>query len=246
MPRPPGALVPAVPEGPRVQRSARIVLSVSSGQFDRVFDDVIAVVDRSGGYVAGSDTNAPDGQSARSGQVTFQVPADRFDQVLTEVRHQGTPQTISISGNDVSQQYVDLQARLANEVAQRDAILALMQRATTVNDTIAIQNQLGQVTGAIEQLRGQIAFIDHSTTFATVSVAIREVPAAAQDEWGLQTAFGRAAHNIVATIAFLVVALGTLAPLLVVGLGLAFLGRWSWRRFAPRRPLRPAAGAAIE
>jgi len=229
----------AVPEGPRVQRTARIALDVLAGRFDATLNSVIAIVDGAGGYISGSDASAdPQSGGLHSGQVTFQVPADRFDQVWTGIRKQGTPQTISISGNDVSQQYVDLQARQRNAEAQRDAMLALMQQAKSVADTIQIENQLGQVTAQIEELKGQIDFLDHSTAFATVSVSIREAAAGAPDQWGLQTAATQALHNLVAVLAFVVLGLGTLAPVLVAGVLLALLGRRVWRRMAARQAAR--------
>jgi len=233
-----------VPEGPRVQRSARISLQVPDGRFDSALNDVISIVDQAGGYIAGSDVQAADqGQPLRSGQATFQVPSDKLDEVLTEVRKKGTPESISVSGNDVTTQYVDLQARLVNAQAQRDAMLVLMQQARTVADTIQIQNQLGQVTAQIEQLKGQINYLDHSTSFATLSVRITEATAGPSDEWGLRSAFDQALHNLVGVLAFLVLALGTLIPVAVAGGILYLIGRVAWRRWG-RRPAPPAPVAS--
>lgn len=229
-----GDVIPSLtlPEGPRVQRTGRISLRVPDGRFDSTLNDVVAIVDRAGGYIAGSDARAPDeGAPLRSGQATFQVPADRFDDVLTQVRKEGTPESVSVSGNDVSTQYVDLQARERNAEAQRDAILALMRQAKSVSDTIQIQNQLGQVTAQIEQLKGQIDYLDHSTAFATLSVRIGESTARPHDEWGLQSAGTQALHNLAGALAFVVLALGTLTPPLVVAGLLALLGRAAWRRW---------------
>jgi hypothetical protein len=241
-------VVPAAtpPEGPRVQRSARIALQVPNGRFDATLTGVMTVVEQAGGYISGSDAQAPDdGQPLRSGQATFQVPASSFERVISDVRKRGTAQTISISGNDVSQQYVDLQARLRNAEAQRDAMLALMQQARSVADTIQIQNQLGQVTSQIEQLHGQIDYLDHSTAFSTIAVSIREVTATSpRDDWGLQTATTQAAHNLVAVLAFLILAIGTLIPVLVLGGILFVVGRAAWRRFG-RATVRARSGAPV-
>jgi hypothetical protein len=232
------AIQAQVPEGPRVQRSARVALQVASGHFDSALNDVIAIVDQAGGYISGSQAQADTSQVMRSGEVTFQVPAARFDDVLTQIRKKGTPQTISISGNDVSLQYVDLQARLANAEAQRSAMLALLQQAGTVNDMIQIQNQLGQ----IEQLKGQISYLDHSTTYATVSVSITETTAATTDEWGLRPAFIQALYNFVGAVDFVILALGTLAPIVISGLVLWFAGRWALVRYRRYQMPRPATG----
>src|SRR5215471_12025734 len=216
---PAGASVPTttVPEGPRVQRSASITLQVPNGRFDGALDDVIAVAEAAGGYISGQNAQAADqGQPLRSGQVTFQVPSDKFDSVVMAVQKKGTAQNVVISGNDVSQQYVDLQARLGNAESQRNAVLALMQQARSVSDTIQIQNQLGQITSQIEQLKGQINYIDHSTSYATVAVTIREEALAPpRDDWGLQTAGSQALHNLASVLGFLIIFMSVAAPLLV-------------------------------
>jgi hypothetical protein len=176
--------------------------------------------------------------------VTFQVPSDKFEGVVAGLRRLGTAQDISITGNDVSQQYVDLQARLRNAQAQRDAMLALLQQARSVGDIIQVQTQLGQITGQIEQIQGQIQYLDHSTSYATVAVTITEgAAAAARDEWGLRTAASQAVHNVVTTLSVLVLVLGTLAPLLVIGGAGAYVGRRLWLR--GRRSHVPATDGAV-
>jgi Domain of unknown function (DUF4349) len=224
-----------VPEGPRVQRSGRISLQVADGRFDNTLSEVSDIVTAAGGYTAGTDAQAPEqGDRLRSGTATFQVPAARFDDVLNQVRRKGTPESISISGTDVSSQYVDLQARERNAEAQRDAFLALMRQARTVAETIQIQNQLGQITAQIEQLKGQIDYLDHSTAFATLSVRITEDTAGPADEWGLQSALTQAEHNLVGILAFLILAVVTLAPVLVAAAILLLIGRAAWRRWGQR------------
>jgi hypothetical protein len=218
---------PTLPEGPRVQRTASLTLEVANGRFDASLDRVIALMRNEGGYISGSQADADDARRLRSGQVTFQVPASKFDDVLAGLKRLGTAQSIRIGGNDVSLQYVDLQARLRNTQAQEDAMRALLQQARSVNEIIQIQNQLGQITGQKEQIEGQLAFLDHSTTYATVTVTIREAAASASsDEWGLATAGSQALHNFVNTVNVVLVVLGAVTPLLVVGLGAGLVG---WR-----------------
>src|SRR6267143_1100306 len=74
------------------------------------------------------------------------------------------------------------------------------------------QNQPGQITQQIEQLKGQIQYLDNNTSFSTVTVNIVEAgapaPTAASDNWGFATALGDAAHNFVTTINYLITGLG--------------------------------------
>jgi hypothetical protein len=221
------------PESQKVQRSAQVTLEVASGSFEKSLDRVVNLMRAQGGYVSGSDAQADSGDRLRSGQVTFQVPADKFDATIAGLRQLGSAQSIRISGTDVSTQYVDLQARLRNAEAQRDAMLAILQRATSVGDVIQVQTQLGQITGQIEQLKGQIDYLDHTTAFATVSVTLREAAAdTSADEWGLRTAAAQALHNFVSGIGLMLEVVGAVAPLAP----LALLGWLLFRRLRRRSP----------
>jgi hypothetical protein len=236
---------PATPDqlavqGPKVIRQAQMTVTVTAGSFDRRLADVRALVQREGGFIAGTDAQADPytNSSIRTGVITFMVPADKFDETIDQVSLLGKVQTEHISGQDVSAQYVDLQARLANEEAQRDAMLALLKRAQSISDIIAIQTQLGQITQQIEQLKGQISYLDHNTSYSTVTVDLMELGAitqpAATDSWGFVTALGDAAHNFVTTINYLVTGLGAIGPVVLV-LGLGYL---VWRRSGSPWPKR--------
>src|SRR5205814_2609448 len=98
--------------------------------------------------------------------------------------------------------------------------------------------QIGQITGQIEQLKGQIKYLDDNTSYSSVSVTLTEAGAPAQaatnDSWGFATALNDAAHNFVATINYVITAFGAIGPLVV----LARLGFLLWRR---RRTTPPVA-----
>ena len=237
-------LIPAVPnpmpaiQGPQVIRQAQLAITVGSSSFDSKLAAIRALVEQEQGFIAGTDAQAnpvnPSDQ-IRSGVITFMVPAAKFDETIDQLSKLGKVQNEHISGNDVSAQYVDLQARLANEEAQRNAMLVLLGKAQSVADIIAVQTQLGQITQQIEQLKGQISYIDHNTAYSSVSVQITEagipVKTPTTDSWGFASALTDAAHNFVATINYLVTGLGAIGPVLVL-VGLGYLV-WRRRRPAP-------------
>jgi hypothetical protein len=228
----PGDLVPQVGEGPRVIRTANVTVEVANGRFDATLDGLFKISGELGGYISGS-TASTDTGALRSGTITFQVPSDKFNQALTSVRQLGKVQNFNIGGQDVSQQYVDLQARLKNAEAQRDAMLALLGQAHGVNEIIAVQNQIGTITGQIEQLKGQIAYFDHATSYSTIAVSVHEsaVVVKTADAWGFTSSVSSALHGFVNTLDYILVALGYAGPVIL----LLLLGLLAWRfrrRFA--------------
>jgi len=230
--------LPTLP-GPQVIRQANLSLTVASGSFDSKLSQVRTLVEGQGGFIAGTDaqTNpATTDNRIRTGVINFMVPAANFDATIDLLSNVGKVDSVHISGTDVGAQYVDLRARLANAEAQRNAMLALLTKAQTISDIIAVQNQIGQITGLIEQLKGQIKYLDDHTAYSTVTVTLTEAGAPAKtapaDSWGFVTALNDAAHNFMTTINYAIAALGAIGPFAI----LAGLGYLIWRR---RRVLAP-------
>lgn len=225
-----GTTVPVL-QGPPVIRQAQLSMTVGAGTFDSKLSLARTIVETEGGYIAGTVAQtAPVDNQIRTGTINFMVPAANFDTTIDELSRVGKVQNEQITGTEVSGQYVDLQTRLANAEAQRAAMLALLTQAKTINDMIAVQNQIGQITGQIEQLKGQIKYLDDHTSFSALTITMTEAPATAQapasDNWGFSTALSDAAHNFVATVNYVVVGLGVIGPFLLLG-GLGYL---LWRR----------------
>jgi hypothetical protein len=228
-----------VAEGPRVIRTASLSVEVKGNGFDAAFSRIFEISTQYNGYVSGGNSTPVETGGLRSGTVTFMVPAASFQDAIASVRKLGTVQQFTIGGQDVSAQYVDLQARLKNAQAQQAAFQALLQRATTIQDIINIQNQLGQVTAQIEQLEGQIAYLDHATTYSSISVTLREAPVAPQpaDSWGFKTAVLDSLHGFVNTVDWMILGLGNALPVILILAVLA--GAW-WRWIRRPSPTRAA------
>jgi hypothetical protein len=228
----PNQPAPVPVQGPQVIKQAQLTLTVKSGTFDSSLAAVRGLVEGEQGFIAGTDAqaNPQSNDQIRSGVISFMVPQGNFDATIDALNNLGKVQSEHITGQDVSSQYVDLKARLANEEAQRDAMLALLAQAHNINDIITVQNQLGQITQQIEQLKGQINYLDHNTTFSTIAVTIVEagapVQTTASDSWGFATALSDAAHNFVTTVNYVVSGLGAIGPVVIL-LGLGYL---VWRR----------------
>jgi hypothetical protein len=226
------ASVPRI--GPRIVKTGNLSLRVQRGVFQDRFQQATLVAGRYGGFVASSQTG--EGKH-RSGGLVIRVPAERFEQALGDLKRLGRIESQSISGQDVTGEFVDLQARLRNWQAQETVLLRLMAKANTIEDSIVVQRQLQEVQLAIEEIRGQLRVLDDQTAFATVTLSMAEVgfvPARSKAD-GLS--FGRgwelALDGFVAVLAAVLVGLGYLIPLGLVALAL-LAGMLGYRRL--RRP----------
>jgi hypothetical protein len=233
-----------LPQGTRVQRSAQLTLRVAHGRFDEAINRVLALVDSEGGFVAGVGPQPADAApDLRTGQISFQVPTARFDESLVALRREGEVRQFAVSGTDVSTQYVDLQSRLASAQAERDAFLALLNRAQSIQDIVTLQNQLAPIVAQIEQLKGEIDNLDRTTTYGTITATIVEAAAVGTtsgDSWGLSSSLIQGLHNFAAAVGLIVVVLATVAPFLVLG-GLGFLGWRTWERRRSAAVATPSA-----
>ena len=114
----------------------------------------------------------------RRGTLVLRIPAKRFDDAMVALRAIGVVQAQSITGKDVTAQYIDLKARLQNAIGQRTVLRNLMAQATTIQETITVQNRLSQVELEVEQIQGQLNFIEDQVAEATVRVELHEEDAA--------------------------------------------------------------------
>lgn len=112
---------------------------------------------------------------AKSGTVVIRVPEDKFEAALQEIKTVAT-QVVSenISGQDVTEEYIDLKARLNNKYEEEQQYLKILDRAEEIEDVLMVTERLSRVRGEIEQLEGRIKYLENLTDLATISAYITE------------------------------------------------------------------------
>ena len=219
-PRPAGKQAPNVPAPSRVIRTAQIALVIPRDAFEERFGEAVDVAEEHGGFVADSRS------AGRSGSLTLRVPAKAFDETLRAVRELGSVEVQSVHGRDVTADYVDLHARLRIARSRREVLLGLMNDATSIEQTIRVQNALDETQLRIEELQGQLRLLDDRTSLASIRLALREQgsePEAEIEAASIPNAFERAAAGFVGVIAAIVIGLGYLLPLVAIGLLIWFV-----------------------
>jgi Domain of unknown function (DUF4349) len=217
--------------GNRIVRTANVDLEVGRGRLNTTIDQAAEVVRTAKGTYVGSSTSVPSGEPA-SGQVTFRVPVDAFEPVLRELKGLGTYRGERSSTDDVTNQYIDLNGQLAAWRAQERVYLRLLDRARSVTDVIAVQNQLQQVQSNIERLQGQLNHLEDQTSFSTIVLQLSEPGAAGEPAGRLARAWATAVNGLGVMAAAVLVGVVWLTPLVVVA-GLVLLGLRVLRRPRP-------------
>jgi len=107
------------------------------------------------------------------GTLTVRVPADRLDEALQAIKAGAIEvRSENISGEDVTQQYVDLQSRLRNLEAAEAQLQEIMGSATRTEDVMMVYNQLVQVRGEIESVKGQMQYFEQSAKLSAVTLEL--------------------------------------------------------------------------
>lgn len=159
--------------GDRIVRDGTVRVRVEQDAFDASFDRVVGLADRFGGTVIASDAMSGDDGST-SGTLTVRVPADDFDRLLVAVGRVGDVEHRSITSEDVSGEFVDLEARLRHNQAQEAFYLSLLDRADRVEDAIAVQQRVEGIQQTIEQIQGRLRFLDDRTSFSRLTIELFE------------------------------------------------------------------------
>ncbi|MDQ3962873.1 MAG: DUF4349 domain-containing protein [Actinomycetota bacterium] len=208
--------------GPSVIKTADMSLEVERGAFQDSVRDAIAVAGTYGGFVLSTSV---DDERRKSGSVTIRVPAEDFEAALADLEELGSVETQTVTGRDVSQEFIDLEARIRNYEAQEVVLLRLMDRATTVVDTIRVQRELQSIQLEIERLKGRLRFLRNQAAMSTISVGLFEAgaPPSGPPKLGmLGRAWERAMSVALGVVSAVIVGTGAIVPVALL-LALAYL-----------------------
>ena len=222
------APLPDLPDGPiagsgRVIKNISLEVQIKKDQFQRQFARAGTLAEQFGGFVTNSQVSETDGKLA-SGALTIRVPSDRFEEAVGRIKGLGKVTAEDRSGQDVSKEFVDLEARLKQAKAEEAFFLRLMDEAEGISDMIQVQSQLSGVQLRIEEIQGQLNYYRDQTILSTISVRIYEPGAPLGGEpQPLAQAVERAVDGFQSVIGGLVVAIGWLAPFALIGLAGLFV-----------------------
>lgn len=236
-----GSTAPLNPGERLVIRDA--MLNIQVDDVNAADQQIRAAVTEAKGYVLSSSIGGY--ETDVTIYLSLKIPSDKLDATITLVEklaHKVVSR--SMSGNDVTEEYIDLSGRLTAQEAARDRLLALLEKANTVEEAVSVNAALTDVQSTIESLTGRMRYLRQGSSFSSLTVEIHPVPSTpivSPDGWqpledaklalrGLLEFFQGLASF---AIAFLV-----WTP---VWLPLFFLVRWLRKRWMQRKQAPPAA-----
>ena len=187
--------------------------------FQNVFSQALLLADRYGGYLVSSNSYASgDDGTMKTGTVAIRVPSTSFAQAMDDAGKLGTLKSQNLSSQDVTEEYVDLQARIKNSEAYVNSLETLLAKAKTVDEILQVQSVLTYAQQDLEQLKGRLRFLDEHTSYSTITMSIFEkgTEPVEPSSWGVGGAFKDALHYLVRVFNGIVRGLGVLIPVLIV------------------------------
>jgi hypothetical protein len=149
-------------------------LTLTTTEFDKTRPALDDILKRHQGYFGELNINAPTGLG-RTLEATLRVPAEQRDAVIAEIRKQGRVESESQTGEEVTAEYVDREARLANARNTEQRLTEILrQRTGKLADVLAVQLEIGHVREAIERMQAEQKSLVKRVDFATLNVKITE------------------------------------------------------------------------
>ena len=142
---------------------------------DTAIDRTTQIVDDAGGYIISSRVWYQDWgvDSYKYSTITIGVPVEEFERTLRRLRDIAVKvMDENAYGEDVTDEYVDLESQLTNLEATRDRIKTFLDRATTVEEALQVNKELSQIEGQIEEIRGRMNYLEDRAAFSTITITI--------------------------------------------------------------------------
>ena len=148
---------------------------------------ITTVTEAKGGFVIASNQSSSDVKTTERDKVsmTVRVPADKFNETLDEIRKTAT-RTISetVKGQDVTEEFIDIEARIKSQKALEAQFLEIMKRSNTVEEALDIQREIADVRGEIEKVEGRKQFLQNQSSLSTIEIKIQSPTAFAANSSG--------------------------------------------------------------
>jgi hypothetical protein len=226
----------------KIIKNGNLTFKVSNA--DNAAGDIATIAKNNGGEVFSSNFYE-NTSNVKSGTITIRVPVANFEKTFSEIKKVASLVVReSTSGQDVTEQYVDLQSRLKNKQEEEKAFADILARSGQIDDVLKVTRELARVRGEIEALQGQIKFMNSQTDMSVISVNLSEDDnITISDSWRplqiAKDAINSLINKIQKFISFVIVLVITVIPIMALYLFLFFalylIGKKIYRKIRKRK-----------
>jgi Domain of unknown function (DUF4349)/Putative zinc-finger len=229
-----------VPTVPMIARVAALTLTTK--EFDKTRTGLEEILKRHNGYLGELKVTAP-ADSGRALTATLRIPAAQLDAAMAELKKLGRVEDESQGGEEVTQQYVDLEARLVNGKHTEQRLTDILrQRTGKLQDVLKVELEIDRVRGEIEQMQAEKKELGKRVAFATLNTMIKEeyfarlqgAPASAGSRFrnAAVDGYNTVVEGLIGVGLFLLSA----GPSLLLWAAILFFPvRWAWKKFRAAR-----------
>jgi hypothetical protein len=153
----------------KIIKNASVDMVVKNAE--NTIDKIKDITKANKGFVGNASVWETGGE--KHGNISLRIPSDVFNVVLSSVKDLAVKVTREdVSTQDVTEQFIDLQAQLKNYKAEEAQYLKVLNRAYTVEDILKVRKELNRVRGNIERMQGRINYLSRQISMSTISVSL--------------------------------------------------------------------------
>ncbi len=221
----------------KIIRNAELMLEVAAPT--EAQRKITSIAESLGGFVVTSESKqrqTGDGKQELEINLVVRVPATQFNSAMEQIRSAGSRVVAEkVTGEDVTEEFIDLEARIKTQKALESQFLEIMKEAHKVADALEVQRQIADVRTEIEKLEGRKRFLENRASLSTISISLQSPTAIAVNT----SSFGRNIREAVADsvdvasaiVLFLIRFVIVMIPIFI----LLILPGWFLARFGLRR-----------
>lgn len=211
---------PTTPVDRKIIRNGEMTLEADSP--DETQAKISQIAESKGGFVIESQKQTNDTKATKTDTVTMtlRIPAAKFDESLEEIRKSSNRVIVeTITGQDVTEEFIDVEARLKTQKALEAQFLEIMKQAKTVDEALDVQSKIADVRGEIEKVEGRKRFLENQAAFSTLKIRLQTPAAFSASSSGffyqIKQAFGNGFDAALSFILILITIIIALLPFLV-------------------------------
>ncbi len=191
------------------------VIDLEIEKMDNIEEKIIKIVQEYNAYIAESRSWI-DSNDKKNIYYNLRIPSENFSAAINEVSLLAEVTSSRISSRDVTEEYVDVEARLKNLKLQEQRYRDLLNRAEKVEDILKVERELERIRGTIESLEGRMNYLKNQISLSTLEINISHPTPITGEEWGFVKAVQNAVKAMAESFYNMIIKLGSSLPYLLL------------------------------